>query len=327
LVILGQGCVSDAHPASTPTATSQPIISFPPTITPTAIELNADLSQNGWFIYVCETESGEDLCLVSPDRQRIIDFGLEKLERDISSPTWSQDGKTIAFEVSEHVDSDIYTVDINCVNTTSGCLANMRKISPDQPGQFIHPDWSPDGQKIAYGYRMGAGVGLEFNIWVMNSDGTNPTRLTEIDGSLPNWSPDGEEIAFVSFDKGSEGDVFVVHRDGSGIHQLTEMLPDSGAPDWSPDGEWLVVNSSDGKDPFEPSYMPTLFKVRADGSEVIRLSEGYFAAWSPDGEVIAFVKYTDVWFMDVNGMNLVKIIDRDTYQRISWQPYVILPEP
>jgi Tol biopolymer transport system component len=329
LVILGQGCVSDAHPASTPTATSQPIISVPPTTTPTTIVVKADFSQTGWFVYVCNKESGWDLCLVSPDQQEIVAMGLEKLG-DISSPTWSPDGRTIAFVVQYQFYSDIFLVDVNCVNTSGGCLSASRKVSPDQPGQYSYPDWSPDGRKIAYTFRMG--FDYDDNIWVMNADGTNPTRLTEIDGYDPKWSPDGNEIAFVSFENYNEsipglaGDVFVMNKDGSNVHQLTETLRDSGSPEWSPDGEWLIVASSDGKDPFEASSS-LIFKIRVDGSEMIRLGEGGGGVWSPDGEVIAFLKDLGLWFMDANGMNLQKVGEISTYEPICWQPYGIVPQP
>jgi len=325
LVFLGQGCSSGEHPSGIPTATSQPTIPVPATTTPTAIILNADLSQTGWFVYICDFENGGDLCLVSPDRQKIVAMGIGKLDYDISSPTWSPDGRTIAFVISQSINAGIYIIDVNCVNKAIGCLANMRKISPDQTGRFIHPDWSPDGKKIAYAYRMDADHSTY--IWVMDADGTNPTRLTTMNGCLPNWSPNGNEIAFVSFSKGREGDVFVMNKDGSNIHQLTDLLTDSGTPDWSPDGEWLVVNSTDGKVRFDPAYIPTLIKVRADGSEVIRIGDGWGGVWSPDGEVIAFVNYSDIWFVDADGMHPEKATEISTYEPISWQPNVIVPEP
>ena len=40
------------------------------------------------------------------------------------------------------------------------------------------------------------GIGLGLEIYVMNADGSNQTRLTN-DGA-PSWSPDGAKIAFNS---------------------------------------------------------------------------------------------------------------------------------
>jgi len=319
LVFLGQGCAPNEYPTNIPSASSQPTIPVPATTTPTSIILNADLSQTGWFVYVCDFKNGGDLCLVSPDQQKIVAMSLEKLG-DISSPTWSPDGRTIAFVVQYQFYSDIFIVDVNCVNTSGGCLSDSRKVSPDQPGQYSYPAWSPDGRKIAYTFRMG--IDYDDNIWIMNADGTNPTRLTEIDGYDPKWSPDGNEIAFVSFENYNEsipllaGDVFVMNKDGSNVHQLTETLRDSGSPEWSPDGEWLIVASSDGKDPFEGSSI-SIFKIRVDGSEIIRLGE--------DGEVIALLKDWGLWFMDANGMKWQKVNEIYSYEQISWQPKAIVP--
>ena len=69
------------------------------------------------------------------------------------------------------------------------------------------PDWSPDGGRIAFSsYRDG-----NREIYVMNSDGSGVTRLTDRflwstkwrRGTLdyadePDWSPDGRRIAFRS---------------------------------------------------------------------------------------------------------------------------------
>ncbi|MBN1218008.1 MAG: PD40 domain-containing protein [Anaerolineae bacterium] len=100
-----------------------------------------------------------------------------------------------------------------------------RKISGE--GGDTAPAVSPDGSKIAF--MSSARGATNWEIWVMNADGSNPQRLTE-NGSndgLPAWSPDGQSIAFVS-DQGGVWAVWVMNADGSNQRKLFNM---NGSPD------------------------------------------------------------------------------------------------
>jgi Tol biopolymer transport system component len=85
--------------------------------------------------------------------------------------------------------------------------------------------WSRDGQRIAYsGWEPGAteesrrAGWADVAIWVMNADGTGPTRLTS--GHDPTFAPDGERIVFYRDD---EPGVYVVDsRDGTGVAKLID---------------------------------------------------------------------------------------------------------
>ena len=74
------------------------------------------------------------------------------------------------------------------------------------------PVYSPDGRKIAFGSSRSG----DFEIYVMNADGSDVVRLTQSSGLdvRPAWSPDGKRIAFTSNRDGNY-DIYIVNADGS----------------------------------------------------------------------------------------------------------------
>ena len=173
------------------------------------------------------------------------------------SPSWSPDGTLIAFASDRDGDpNEIYLMEPDG--------SHQIRVT-DNPGIDEYPTWSPDGTQIAFDCTMDDvnpnGVG-DFEICVVNRDGTGLRRLTDTPGenTQPDWSPDGEWIAFESnrlgwpslpsetppgYDAGTFGDedVWVMRRDGSEQRNLTDNpLEDDSFPAWSPDGSWIVFS-------------------------------------------------------------------------------------
>src|SRR3990172_9105342 len=73
-------------------------------------------------------------------------------------------------------------------------------------------------------------------IFVMNADGSNPTRLTNDPAFdwCPSWSPDGAQIAFSSTRDGWD-QIYVMNADGSGVTRLTNSNGYDWCPFFSPD--------------------------------------------------------------------------------------------
>jgi TolB protein len=112
--------------------------------------------------------------------------------------------------------------------------------------------------------------------------------LLDLDGSQAGaaHSPDGEWIAFDSDDTG-DGEVALVHVDGSGMIVLTDDPGWDSAPAWSPDGERIAFASDRTGD-------SELWVMAADGSDQQNLTRNPGAhdgwagsSWSDDGELIA----------------------------------------
>jgi Tol biopolymer transport system component len=127
-------------------------------------------------------------------------------------------------------------------------------------------------------------------IYVMNPDGTNQTRLTNnnIIDDHPTFSPDGRKIAFLSQNASGAFAIFVMNSNGIGKTQITPVNYQSPSNwygidgwkmSWSPDGARIVF--SEGS---------TLVIVSADGSNRRNLTTGFYPAWSPDGSKILFLR-------------------------------------
>lgn len=134
-------------------------------------------------------------------------------------------------------------------------------------------------------------------IYTMNSDGTNATRLTDNPGNdlFPAWSPDGRYIAFNSV-RGDTSlgrrDIYIMNADGSDRRRVTRFADTAtarggpGMPSWSPDGGALAfhVSRADGD--------MDIHVVNVDGTGLRRLTRAgsnLHADWSPNGRQLLFM--------------------------------------
>jgi Tol biopolymer transport system component len=108
--------------------------------------------------------------------------------------------------------------------------------------------FSPDGRRIAFcSTRSGDGV----EVWVADSDGANPDRLTRGPGRWqcsPTWSPDGRRVAFDSQAADRSWHVWTIEVDGGTPQPVTHEPGDQVLPTWSRDGRWIYYLRRLGKE-------------------------------------------------------------------------------
>ncbi|HEX6258242.1 MAG TPA: choice-of-anchor U domain-containing protein [Candidatus Saccharimonadales bacterium] len=180
---------------------------------------------NSKIIFVSDRDGNQELYSMNIDGSN--QTRLTNNSADDYLPAWAPTSDRVVF-VSERDggDSDIFTMDPDGTN-----LAQLTaNANPD-----TEPDWSPDGTKIAY--EAGSVPGT--NIYVMNSDGTGQTAITNVSfpitNNYPSWSIDGTKIAFASNRDTNGDEIYVMDADGSNEVQLTNIAPDfnyNTNPDW-----------------------------------------------------------------------------------------------
>jgi TolB protein len=219
-------------------------------------------------------------------------------------PSWSPDGRLIAYRDSRHGindDDEIY------VMRADGRRA--RNLTKNLANQWS-PSWSPDGGLIAY---------YDGSLSAMGPDGRGAHAITtRVEGEYPAWSPDGRKLAFMSAQPNARGgnpnyDVDVVNRDGTGLRRLTDWPGEDGWPAWSPDGRRIAFCSSHGS---EGAGHFLLYVMDSDGARKRLLTPrmtGAFPVWSPDGQAILFTggragdPEDQLWVIRPDGSGLRKL--------------------
>ena len=182
-------------------------------------------------------------------------------------------------------------------NGEAWVVGAIRRLTNDSDWDW-KPSWSPDGRHIAFqSSRAG-----NYEIYVMDSDGSNPHRLTDHPAAdwFPSWSPDGRHIAYVS-ERDGKPKIYVIGSDGSNPRNLTNDSDRHYYPSWSPDGRHIAFES-------ERDGNWEIYVMDSDGSNPRRLTdhpaEDKYPSWSPDGRHIAFQSSRDhgnyeIYVMDI----------------------------
>ena len=212
-----------------------------------AVDYGAVWSPTGEkIIFVSDRNGRPDLYLMDPDGSNVRRIFRRKIVGQRTSPTWSPDGKRIAYMHDYWPDGG---------GTSGMYIATLG----DQDEEFIigqfYPAWSPDGTEIAYRASDLEGTWIAFiNVRTRKVEPLLPKKAFRWETN-PSWSAIGDKLIFTGnkhplpaiLDRElheawrDKYTVYIINRDGTGLKQL---IPEDGQEAWastlSPDGGEVI---------------------------------------------------------------------------------------
>ena len=219
------------------------------------------------------------------------------------NPIFSPSGTKIAFDSFRDLNDNIYVMDAKDeINNQTGDPGqdgngdNVKRLTK-KTASDEEPAFSPSGRRIAFvSDRVDPGGNRDIYVMKARPEGkkNRPKNLTKnaADDAQPSFSPDGTKIAFTSQRADSNGDIYVMRSDGTGVTRLTSNTAFDSDPNFSPDGTKIVFRSTRTGNS-EVFVMDTVDSdTDGEGDNITNISNSTandaFPAFSPDGTKIVF---------------------------------------
>ena len=224
------------------------------------------------------------------------------------SPTWSPDGRAIAYTSWRTGFQDIFVSRIY-----EGTMANPAKGTAS--AQNALPMFSPDGTRIAFASNRDGNS----EIYIMNVDGSGLRRITNhpnID-TTPTWSPSGAQLAFTS-DRAGTQSIYIVGVDGLGLRRVT--FENSDRASWSPaPRNEIAYTARTG-----PGHDIKVLDIATSEVRQLTFGEGSNEApsWAPNGRHLAFwstrAGRAQIFTVDYDGRNIRQMTRDGNNQQPHW---------
>lgn len=202
-----------------------------------------------------------DIYLMNPISGKAMTQLTESGDAYEGNPNFSPDAKWIVYDKQTVNDDSKSIFRPNIVEKSEIWLQNLESGENILLGRGYQPSFSPDGQSILYVKYSPEGKSCD--IWTMDIDGGNQTRITDAKKGYahnPRWSPDGNKIVFALIKKDKkDSDIYVIDRNGQNLTQLTKNKSYDGQPYWTNNG-YIYFTSDRGNK--QGNYQIWRFKVQ-----------------------------------------------------------------
>jgi Tol biopolymer transport system component len=292
------------------------------------------------------TSANDDLYLFDLKTSKVRQLTkTDILER---APSFSPDGKQVVYAAQEKKANGSHILVRSLDSQEARQLTDTADVSDS------YPTFSADSKQIAFArahqyrsYSMGGKIWDQWDIYVMNADGTQLRRITREQYApysiiTPRFSPDGKVILFAAQKHGDREKARIFEVDvNAGTPPKALNAPDgqtkehgawASEPAYSPDGSRIVFIS----DRHEP-YQYDLFIMDRDGKNPKPLGITSIShynqkpAFARDAKRIQFLAGTEsgagnrpifsLWQVDIDGKNAKQIADSGLFtDPLSWKP-------
>ncbi len=192
-----------------------------------------------------------------------------------STPTWSPDGRWIAFhDVPQGYEG--YATNIFIMRPDG---RKVRQLTFHTDGAATRPRWAIDSRTLVYCFW----INQKYQMFTVDARSARVRRIrSERSLEYPEWTPDGDIVAL---DTEDESEVVIMSEQGGALRRCTLFQPGDEEMVWSPDRRKIAFVRRPGKLCFMNQDGSELqeFKFSAPGK-----SGALSVAWLPDSRRVAF---------------------------------------
>ena len=196
--------------------------------------------KNGKIIFSSSRDPHDEIYQINENGQSGDEIQITNRTNKVAyEPTYNPNGDWIVFE------SHILDVEGNGIITKYRIDGTSNFIElTDQGDDCRQPNWSPSNNKILYQKKNNG----EWNIWMMDIDGTNKNQITSNIGNCTDasFTSDGQYIVFSSDYQVNIANIYKIAINGTNLVRLTNFDGYDGATSISNDGNKLIFESING---------------------------------------------------------------------------------